>query len=132
MSRAKAIWLFGTGLVGAGFVLLLYFLVVVAWKVGAFQSEVLGAVVRFMDQSLLFLFAALPLAPPSSLQVGMFLALVGVVLGSIGVLVVQRQAERIRLEKRRTEDRLRRVHLYRESARAEPFIGPASRERKRA
>jgi len=132
MSRAKAIWLFGTGLVGAGFVLLLYFLVVIAWKVGAFQSEVLGAVVRFMDQSLLFLFAALPLAPPSSLQVGMFLALVGVVLGSIGVLVVQRQAERMRLEKRRTEDRLRRVHLYRESARAEPFIGPASRERKRA
>jgi len=132
MSRAKAIWLFGAGLVGAGFVLLLYFLVVVAWKVGAFQSEVLGAVVRFMDQSLLFLFAALPLAPPSSLQVGMFLALVGVVLGSIGVLVVQRQAERMRLEKRRTEDRLRRVHLYRESARAEPFIGPASRERKRA
>jgi len=132
MSRAKAIWLFGAGLVGAGFVLLLYFLVVVAWKVGAFQSEVLGAVVRFMDQSLLFLFAALPLAPPSSLQVGMFLALVGVVLGSIGVLVVQRQADRMSLEKRRTEDRLRRVHLYRESARAEPFIGPASRERKRA
>lgn len=132
MSRAKAIWLFGTGLVGAGSVLLLYFLVVIAWKVGAFQSEVLAAVVRFMDQSLLFLFAALPLAPPSSLQVGMFLALVGVVLGSIGVLVVQRQADRISLEKRRTEDRLRRVHLYRENARAEPFIGPASRERKRA
>jgi len=132
MSRAKAIWLFGTGLVGAGFVLLLYFLVVIAWKVGAFQSEVLAAVVRFLDQSLLFLFAALPLAPPSSLQIGMFLALVGVVLGSIGVLVVQRQADRMSLEKRQTEDRLRRVHLYRESARAEPFIGPASRERKRA
>ena len=85
----------GTGLVGAGFVLLLYFLVVIAWKVGAFHSEALAAVVRFMDQSLLFLFAALPLAPPSSLQVGMFLALVGVVLGSIGVLVVQRQAEQV-------------------------------------
>ena len=132
MSRAKAIWLFGTGLVGAGLVLLLYFLVVVAWKVGAFQSEVLAAVVRFMDQSLLFLLPALPLAPPTSLQVGMFLALVGVVLGSIGVLVVQRQADRMTLEKRREEDRLRRVHLYRASARAEPFIGPAARERKRA
>ncbi|HEX6318501.1 MAG TPA: hypothetical protein VFZ84_06475 [Burkholderiales bacterium] len=132
MSRAKTLWLFGTGLVGAGFVLLLYFLVVIAWKAGAFRSEAVGAVVGFVDQSLIFLLPAPPLAAPTSLQVGMFLALVGVVLGSTGVLIAQRQAERISLEKRRAEDRLRRVHLYRQSARAEPFIGPAARERKRA
>jgi hypothetical protein len=49
-------------------------------------------------------------------------ALAGVTLGSLGVVVVRRQAARIAAEKRRAEDRLRRVHLYRDSARREPFI----------
>lgn len=50
-------------------------------------------------------------------------ALAGVTLGSLGVFVVRRQAVRIAVEKRRAEDRLRRVHQYRESGRREPFIG---------
>jgi hypothetical protein len=49
-------------------------------------------------------------------------ALAGVTLGSLGVFIVRRQAARIAAEKRRAEDRLRRVHLYRDNARREPFI----------
>lgn len=49
-------------------------------------------------------------------------ALAGVTLGALGVFIVRRQAARIADEKRRAEDRLRRVHLYRDSARREPFI----------
>jgi hypothetical protein len=132
MFRARAIWLFGAGLVGSGLALLLYFLARLLWQFGPFRSEAVGTAVRSVDQSLVGLLPALPLAPPTAMQIAMFLGLVGVVLASLGVLIAGRQATRISLENRQAEDRLRRVHLYRDSGRVEPFIGAASRERKRA
>jgi hypothetical protein len=54
-------------------------------------------------------------------------AALGVALGSLGVLVVRRQDERMRLERMRREDRLRRVRAYREAARHEPYLGEGGR-----
>ncbi len=120
--RTRAHRLFGGALVVAGFVMLAYLVTLLIWQFGALKSEVLGATLRAVDQSLLGLSPALAWA--SSLQLAMGLAVLGVALGSLGALVISRQAARISKEKRRIEDRLRRVHVYRDDARREPFIGP--------
>lgn len=63
----------------------------------------------------------------ATLPVAAGFAMLGVALGSLGVLLVRRQAERLRLERMRREDRLRRVRLYREAARQEPCLGEGGR-----
>lgn len=65
--------------------------------------------------------AALLIWAGESRYAAMAAALAGVTLGSLGILIVRRQAARIAAEKRRAEDRLRRVHLYRDGARREPL-----------
>ena len=61
------------------------------------------------------------------LHIGVPFALVGFILLAIGVLIVLRQNEVLRMEERMTADRLRRVRLgqYGELERREPYIGPA-------
>jgi len=62
------------------------------------------------------------------------LAAAGAVIAALAVLISARQSAFIRTEKRRREDRLRRVRVYRSDealqqahdSRLEPFIGPDS------
>jgi hypothetical protein len=112
MSWARTLWLFGAVLVACGFAVL----------------GCLGALILWpgLADALLTL---LPEGPPSwltSLRIAVALAVVGVALGALGVLVTGRQAARMDAERRRVEDRLRRVHVYRDSSRREPFIGGRS------
>lgn len=132
---AGAVRLSGAVLVIAGLSLLLYFVAFLFWEFGASRNEVLGAILQFVEHSLLRpgfvdpVLRLLPGVPPSlvtSLHVAMVLSLPGVVLGSLGVLIVRRQRAQISVEQMRAEDRLRRVHLYRDDGRLEPFIGPAN------
>jgi hypothetical protein len=129
----RAVWLFGAGLVVAGLLLLLNFVTLLFWQFGTSKSEALGATLRFVDHSLLRpaivdpVLTLLSEVPPTwltSLHIAMVVALLGVALGSLGVLIAR--SARISVEKRRVEDRLRRVHEYRDAARLEPFIGPGT------
>jgi hypothetical protein len=120
--RTRAFRLLGGTLIVAGSVMLAYLVALVLWQFSSLKSEVLGTTLRAVDQALLGLSPALAWA--SSLQLAMGLAGLGVALGSLGVLMISRQAARLSEEKRSIEDRLRRVHVYRDDARREPFIGP--------
>ena len=128
LRKARAGWLFSAGLMALGVLAVLNLFAFVVWRFGGVQSPVLNVVV----EPLLELVALLPPTRLTALHAAAALALVGVALGLLGVLVARRQAARIGLEKQRAQDRLRRVHLYRDDGRREPFIGTGSRERKRA
>jgi ABC-type Fe3+ transport system permease subunit len=114
----RAAWLCGAALVGAGVALLAYFVALLAWQFGPGQGELLGAVLQQVDRWLR------PAGLLTALHFGMALAVLGVVLSALGVFIARHEAERIGEEARRAQDRLRRVPLYREEARREPFIGP--------
>jgi hypothetical protein len=118
---AKALWLFGAALVVAGLCLLLYFVALLFWELGAFRNEILGAVLRPVDYALLGSPAWL-----TRLHIGMAIAVLGVAVGSSGVVMVRRQSTRISVERMRLEDRLRRTNLYGDDGRLEPFIGPGN------
>ena len=106
----RLIWLFGAALVACGLLLL---------------SALAGFVARpAIAAPLLELLSALPPAWRSPLHVAAALAASGVGLGALGVLITRRQAGRLRRERMREQDRLRRVHVYRAEARREPYIGP--------
>ena len=120
--RTRAFRLLGGALVLAGSLMMAYLVTLVLWQFSSLKSELLGTTLRAVDQSLLGLSPAL--AGASSLQLAIGLAVLGVALGSLGMLVISRQAARISKERQRIEDRLRRVHAYRDAARREPFIGP--------
>ncbi len=128
LHRARTAWLFSAGLIALGLVFVLNLAAFVVWRFGGVQSPLLNATV----EPTLHLVPLIEPAGLTGLQVAMALALAGVVLGVLGVLLARRLAARIDVEKRRAQDRLRRVHLYRESARVEPYIGQAPQERKRA
>jgi ABC-type Fe3+ transport system permease subunit len=129
----RTVWLFGAGLVGAGLLLLLNIVALLFWQFGTFKSQALGATLRFVDHSLLrpaivdpivSLLPQIPAAALTSLHIAMLATLLGLALGSFGALIARRQMARIHVEKRRVQDRLRRVPQYRDDARSEPFIGP--------
>jgi ABC-type Fe3+ transport system permease subunit len=122
------VWLFGAGLVVAGLLLLLNFITLLFWQFGTSKSEALGATLRFVDHSLLRpaivdpVLTLLPKLPPAwltSLHIAMVVALLGVALGSLGILISRWQTARISVE-------LRRVRQYRDADRLEPFIGPGT------
>lgn len=117
--RARAVWLFGIGLVLAGLLPVLYFIALVFSQSSKPGSGFLDATLSFVDRSLL---GAAKVGPV--LQIELVLAVLGVVLTVLGVLIAKRKMAVIRLEKRQTQDGLRRVQGYRDSSRLEPFIGP--------
>lgn len=131
--RARAVWLFGIGLVLAGLLPLLYFIALLFWQSSKPGSGFLDATLSFVDRSLLgaakvgpvvdFL-PEFPSAWLTGLQIKLVLAVLGVVLTALGVLIARRKMAVIRLEKWQRQDRLRRVQRYRDSSRLEPFIGP--------
>ncbi|HEX2198215.1 MAG TPA: hypothetical protein VHG88_06295 [Burkholderiales bacterium] len=127
LQMARTAWLFSAALIALGFLSLLNLAAFVVWRFGGVNSPLLNATVEpTLD--------LVPLLDLAGLQVAFALAAAGVGLGFLGVLLARRVAARIDLEKQRAQDRLRRVHLYRESARVEPYLGqaPQERERKRA
>jgi membrane protein implicated in regulation of membrane protease activity len=108
----RTVWLIGVGLVVAGLFLL------------AFLA---GFVVRpAIANPVLAWLPPLPPAWLTTLNVAAAIALAAVALGGLGVLLARRQSELMRRERMRREDRLRRVHLYRDEARREPFLGPGA------
>ncbi len=117
----RTAWLLGAALVAAGLFLL-------ACLAGyAIRPQILDPLLN-----LVMAFTALPAAWASRLNVAIALAAAGALIGSLGVLIVQRQTERLRREAMKRDDRLRRVHLYRADARREPFIGRAPQPEKNA
>jgi len=138
--RARAVWVFGIGLVLAGLLPVLYFIALV-WQSRKPGSEFLDATLTFVDRSLLgaakvgpvldFL-PEFPSAWITGLQTSLVLAVLGVVLTALGVLIARRKRAAIRREEWQRQDRLRRVQRYRDngrsgpfdSSRLEPFIGP--------
>src|SRR4051812_11474682 len=132
-SLRRTVWLFGAGLVAAGLLLLLNLVALLLWQFETFKSEALGAMLRFVDHSLLrpaivdpvvTLLPQIPAASLTSLHTAMLATLLGVALGWLGALIARRQMARIDVDKRQVQDRLRRAAHYREDARSEPFIGP--------
>ena len=116
MLKRTVVWLFGAAMVVAGLSLLLYFIAVLLWEFGGARIEELGAIVQFVDDWV-------SLGRLTALHSAMALGVLGVAVGSLGVLVARRQADRISVERRGAEDRLRRAHHYRDDGRVEPFIG---------
>ena len=131
--RARAVWLFGIGLVLAGLLPVLYFIANLFWQPEKPGSGFLDAILSLVDRSLLgaakvgpvldFL-PGFPSAWLTGLQIKLVLAVLGAVLTALGVLIARRKMAVIRLEKWQSQDRLRRVQRYRDSSRLEPFIGP--------
>jgi hypothetical protein len=144
--KARAARLLGMALVLGGLASLLYVSALVSWQITARMETgawvALPAALLFDAQALPGFLPALPAAWLAALQagplgdavfgllhrihVGLVFALPGALLGALGVLTVIRQRTILRLELQRVEDRLRRVAVYRDSARREPYIGPAA------
>lgn len=145
--KARAARLLGMALVLAGLVSLLCISALVSWQITArvdtgtwvplpaallFDGQ---AAPRFLPEAPAAWVAALRAWPQlmellGRMHVGLLFALPGALLGGLGAFMVIRQRDLVRLERQRAEDRLRRVPLYRDSARREPFIGPASEEQR--
>lgn len=153
------LWLFGVGLAGASVLPVLYFLGLLVWQ---FALRVQGgswvrlpASLAFTDHQFPFLpelpsgwLASLQTWPPmhvaataflEGVHIGLVFAAPALLLMGLGALIALRQVAVIRTEKRRKEDRLRRIRVqqYRDQGgeRVEPFIGPddvaESQERKK-
>lgn len=127
---ARTVSLLGGALVFAGIALLLYLFALLFFRYGAPDNVILRLVLEAVDQSLLALATGITPGVPDAWLTSMNLAVAGAVLGAmlgwLGMFVASRQAARIEAERRRAADRLRRVHAYRDSARVEPFIGPGA------
>lgn len=144
--KARLGWLSGVSLVVLGALPVLYALGLLAWQFGnrlmTGTSVPLSVAALFKEHDYAFL-PQLPAAwlqgawigsPEaqktlagilSSLHFGLLVAVPGLVLSALGAWIVLRQAAAIDVEKRRREDRLRRVRVgqYRGPERVEPFIG---------
>ena len=109
--RAKTRRIFGALLVFAG-------LLPVAWFVSRMLIPAAKALPEFGAIALPAKFAWLP--NPT----GMLIALAGLAVMWVGGTIIARQLYILDIEKRETEDRLRRVHQYAGEGRIEPYIGP--------
>jgi hypothetical protein len=146
--KARVIWLFGTGLVVAGLLPVLYFIAVLClqfstgFELGSLRPA--AATPWFTDakagsniDSLPELLAALLMKTEvwltvqnavawmaSHMHVGLAVAVFGAIAMTVGALVATRQTALLRTEKRRRNDRQRRARKYGDD-RLEPFIGDA-------
>jgi hypothetical protein len=132
---ARTVWLFGIALVVAGFLGLAYFVAHIAWQFGAPGNAALGSALEFVDHVLLRplmvapavqLLPQIPAALLTTLNIAIAFAVIGIGLAALGGLLASWQTALLAEERRRREDRLRRVRIYRDSARVEPFIGPGA------
>ena len=122
MIKAHAVRLFAVALALAGVVAAVLFTALVLWPSAMSFVPPLNAE------------AWLPTPLLARVHPALLLAALGVVTTAIGVLIAVRQTAIIRVEKRRREDRLRRVRVYQRDqaleqasdSRLEPFIGPGT------
>jgi hypothetical protein len=117
--KARAAWLFGLVLAAAGTAAALYGMVAYARRF-SFDPRF-----DFMAQ-LLQSTPELPQLQPAMLtevEAAAAYAVAGIAAAALGAWLVYRQAVAIRRAKQRREDARRRVRVYRESMRKEPFIG---------
>ncbi|MGQ0546867.1 MAG: hypothetical protein ACT4P3_16290 [Betaproteobacteria bacterium] len=124
MMKAKAVRLFGIAMAAAGFVAVLYYGALFAWRKGWLPQF------PWLEPR-----ASLPAGELATLvlarvDVGLVIAALGVVALLAGVLTAMRQTAWLRAEARRREDGLRRVRQYRADegrcpydSRLEPFLG---------
>jgi hypothetical protein len=114
--KARTVWLFGVVLAGAGLVTVLY-------------AAALPFVPALDPQSWLpeISFGKWT---PAVVHLSAAFALLGALAGAAGILLARRQTDLLRIEKSRTDDRLRRVKIYRSDelgdGRVEPFFGAAA------
>ena len=117
---ARAFWLLGIAMVLAG---LLTVLLVAARLV---VPEVIAPMLSALPQvSSPWLLSLEPRVDP-----GLLLAGLGVAAMACGAVTVRRQSALLDAARRHREDALRRVPLYRDTGRMEPFIGSETGERR--
>ena len=146
--KERLAWLCGISLVVLGALPVLYAAGLVIWQ---FANRVLAGPPVRLQAGTLFTdhpYPFLPSLPPEWLlawtgspgplqvlaealkgvHVGWYFAVPGLLAAALGVWIVLRQAAAIELEKRRREDRLRRVRVgqYSGPERVEPFFGPGA------
>ena len=126
MSRPHRLRWVGAGLACVGTLALLYACALLAWQ---YASRVTTG-----NWVALPIAAFLPRLPPQPealtwalerVHIGVPFAVIGFILLAIGVVMVLRQNEILRIEERAAADRLRRVRLgqYGDPDRKEPYIG---------
>ena len=124
MIKAHAVRLFAVALALAGFAAAVLFTALVLWP----------SAMSFIP--LLHAEAWLPAPVLARVHPGWLLAALGAVATAAGVILALRQSAVISLERRRREDRLRRVRVYQSDpslqhaydSRLEPFIGHDGRQ----
>lgn len=117
--KARAAWLFGLGLSAAGIVAALYGVIAYARRFGFhprfdFIAQALQSIPEF------------PQLQPSMLtevEAAAAYVVAGTAAAALGARIVYRQTGAIGRAKQRREDARRRVRVYREATRQEPFIG---------
>jgi hypothetical protein len=116
--KARAVWLFGVVLAAAGLATMLY--AAALPLVPALDAQSWLPEVSFGKWTL------------KVVHVSAAIAALGVLAGAAGVLLAHRQVERLRAERNRAADRLRRVKVYRSDefadGRLEPFFGAEAGE----
>lgn len=128
--RARLLWLFGVLFIATGAVALAFCLALLVWHFGAWKNEIVDAAGQLLDQSVRALAPPVPPAWLTSRNIALGIGTIGLALVALGVMI--RELQRYVFEKamREREDRLRRVHLYREAGWREPYIGPGIDERR--
>jgi hypothetical protein len=122
--RARFARLLGAALMLAGAAGLACFVVLLMRHFGALSNEFVEAGARQVDGLLLALTPPLEPTWNTGVNVAVAFGVTGLALVALGALLRELQRPRFELARRAREDRLRRVHLYRQAGRREPYIGP--------
>lgn len=122
--RARLLWLFGALFIVTGTVALAFCVAFLVWHFGAWKNEIVDAVGQLLDQSVRVLAPPVPPTWLTSRNAAIGFGVVGLALVALGVMIRELQRYVFEKARREREDRLRRVHLYREAGRREPYIGP--------
>jgi hypothetical protein len=126
--RARLLWLFGALLMVTGAVALALCVALLVWHFGAWKNEIVDAAGQLLDQSVRALAPPVPPAWLTARNIALGLGIVGLALVAVGVMIRELQQYVSEKAVREGEDRLRRVHLYREAGWREPYIGPGTVE----
>ena len=126
--RARLLWLFGALFMVTGAVALALCVALLVWHFGAWKNEIVDAAGQLLDQSVRALAPPVPPAWLTSRNIALGFGTVGLALVALGVMIHELQQYVSEKTMREREDRLRRVHLYRETGWREPYIGPGTVE----
>jgi len=119
--RARAFHLFATALALAGFVPVLMF---IGHSFLPAAKEFLWAWLMNAELNAELWLPVERLRILNGLDIGLVLAVLGVVAMALGAIIARRQRAALEAGKELRADRLRRVQQYRADTQVEPFIGP--------